>query len=140
MCQVYKGHIRMLKQQPMKTAGSEKGSKKPGEVFMKVFDRNAMLKRIMGDEDLLKELVKSFFHSTQKDINALKEALEKGDAAEAGNHAHSIKGAAGNFSALPLQDVALRIEKAAKGGDTTEAVSLMPELLGQFDKLKEIEF
>jgi signal transduction histidine kinase/CheY-like chemotaxis protein/HPt (histidine-containing phosphotransfer) domain-containing protein len=101
-----------------------------------VFDRQAFLARLMGDEDLAKNIVARFLEDIPKRILAMRTHLDQGDAGSAGGQAHTIKGAAANVGGLAFSAAAFEMEKAAKAGRREELVALMPDLERQFDLLK----
>jgi two-component system sensor histidine kinase/response regulator len=101
-----------------------------------VFDRPALLARLMGDEVLVKEITAGFLADMPKQIHMLKKLIDKGDAGSAGGQAHAIKGASANVGGLALSAVAHEMEKFGKAGRREELVALMPEFERQFDLLK----
>jgi len=102
-----------------------------------VWDRAAMLDRLMGDEDLAREIRKIFLEDLPSQLQALKEFLAVGDARGAERQAHTIKGNAANMSGEALRAVAFEMEKAAKAGDMDTVKDLLGELEAQFKQLKE---
>jgi len=86
-----------------------------------VFDWDGLLYRLMGDEDLAKEIVDDFLKDIPVKLSALKEALNKKDALLVKSKAHIIKGASGNVGAVALQEIAERIEFAGEEDDLVKA-------------------
>jgi CheY-like chemotaxis protein/HPt (histidine-containing phosphotransfer) domain-containing protein len=110
---------------------------KPGRsAGLPVFDRPALLARLMGDEALVKEITAGFLADMPKQIHLLKKLIDQGDAGLAGGQAHAIKGAAANVGGLALSAAAHEMEKFGKAGGLREAAELLPELERQFDLLK----
>lgn len=104
------------------------------DIMPKVFDWNGLLYRLMGDEDLAKEIVDDFMKDIPNKLNALKEALNKGDALLIKKEAHMMKGASGNIGAVAMQEIAEQIEIAGKAEDLVKA-----ELLtAKYEALLEI--
>jgi PAS domain S-box-containing protein len=101
-----------------------------------IFDREALVARLMGDEDLVKEIVAGFLDDMPKQVVGLRTCIERSDAESAGRQAHAIKGAAANVGGLALSAAALAIEKSAKAGRVDETAPLLPELERQFQLLK----
>jgi len=101
-----------------------------------VFDRKALINRVMGDEALAATLIDSFLNDVPKQIHALRYYVEIEDLALAGAQAHQIKGVAGNIGGIALQDIAHTIEKAAKAADLVKLEQLMTELNNCFFQLK----
>jgi signal transduction histidine kinase/CheY-like chemotaxis protein/HPt (histidine-containing phosphotransfer) domain-containing protein len=101
-----------------------------------VFDRQALLNRLMGDEDLVREIVAGFVKDIPNQLGALHKHLGAGDATAAGLQAHTIKGAAANMGGMALSGVALEMEKAGKAGKLERLTALVPELERQFELLR----
>jgi len=102
-----------------------------------IFDKGAILKRVMGDMNLVETIIASFLEETPRQIEELSACLETGDIEGVGQQAHSIRGACANLSGDVMAAAALKIEKAAKAWDLNLAKSGMPELEKQFDLLKD---
>lgn len=104
------------------------------DIMPKVFDWDGLLYRLMGDEDLAKEIVDDFMKDIPNKLNALKEALNKRDALLIKKEAHMMKGASGNIGAVAMQEIAEQIEIAGKAEDLVKA-----ELLtAKYEALLEI--
>ncbi len=102
-----------------------------------VFDKKAMMERLMGDEEMTKNILKVFLQDIPEQIKTLWNYLEKGDITSSERQAHSIKGASANIGGEALRTVAFKMEMAAKVGDLAELKRLMPYLEAQFKRLKE---
>jgi len=103
---------------------------------LSVFDRQAFMARLMGDEDLAKDIIAGFLEDIPKRIHTMKTHLDQSDAGSAGGQAHAIKGAAANVGGMALSAVASQIEEAGKAGRREEIISLVPEIERQFNLLK----
>jgi len=101
-----------------------------------VFDRQAFMARLMGDEDLAKDIIAGFLEDVPKRIRTMRIHLDQGDAGSAGGQAHTIKGAAANVGGMALSAVASEIEEAGKAGRREELAALVPEMERQFALLK----
>jgi signal transduction histidine kinase/DNA-binding response OmpR family regulator/HPt (histidine-containing phosphotransfer) domain-containing protein len=101
-----------------------------------VFDKQALLDRVMGDEELARELVEVFLEDTPQQLDTLRDALLAGDAAIVRRQAHTIKGSAGNVSAIGLQQAALQLEQACRSEDLQGADSLLSTLDEQLEHLR----
>ena len=101
-----------------------------------VFDRPALLARLIGDEDLVEEIIAGFLADMPRQIQKLRELIDQGDAGSAGGQAHAIKGAAANVGGLALSAAANDMERLGRTGRLREAAGLLPELETQFDLLK----
>ncbi|MDY6851148.1 MAG: response regulator, partial [Thermodesulfobacteriota bacterium] len=102
-----------------------------------IFDRAGLLDRILGDEELLKEVLEIYLQETPGHIESIKEALKKSDASEVTQHGHKIKGSSGMICAEGMQALGSRVETAGKKDDLTQAASLVEKMEREFAKLKE---
>ena len=102
-----------------------------------IFNEAEMLRRMMDDRDLAKELLPQYYEEMAKHIRAIREAHQAGNMDKVFRSAHSIKGASANVSAHGLKGVAQAIEKAGKDGQADKVVELLPELDRQYEKLGE---
>jgi HPt (histidine-containing phosphotransfer) domain-containing protein len=92
--------------------------------------------RLMGDEDLAKDIIAGFLEDIPKRIHTMRTHLDQGDVGAAGGQAHAIKGAAANVGGMALSAVASEMEKAGKAGRREELAALVAEMERQFDLLK----
>ena len=103
-----------------------------------VFDWDGLLHRLMGDEDLAKEIIDDFLKQIPFNFNAVKEALNEQDVLLIKREAHMIKGASGNVGALALQKIAEQIEIAGEEKDIVKAGLFISKLDEQLEVLKNI--
>ena len=101
-----------------------------------IFDWDGLLHRLMGDEDLAKEIVDDFIKQLPFNFTAIKEALNKQDVLLVMREAHIIKGASGNVGALALQEIAEQIEIAGEERDLVKAGLFVSKLDAQLEILK----
>ncbi|MCP4688412.1 MAG: response regulator, partial [Desulfobacterales bacterium] len=95
-----------------KNRGEHRGEHRgesPGENRMGILDREGLLRRMMGDEDLAGEIFVDFLEHAPGMIASVREVMEKGAALLLRSQAHSLKGAAANVGAPALQEAALRM-------------------------------
>jgi signal transduction histidine kinase/CheY-like chemotaxis protein/HPt (histidine-containing phosphotransfer) domain-containing protein len=102
----------------------------------RIFDRAALLERLLNDEDLTETIITEFLDDMPRQIAALKSFVENEQAGQAGGQAHKITGAAANITALMLQETARAMETAGISGDMMALHRLMPELEQRFQQLK----
>ena len=95
-----------------------------------VFDQQAFLARVMGDEALGREVIAQFLQDVPSQIAALRVAVEEGDAHLLAQQAHRLKGAAGTIGGMALYQIAAAIEQAGRAGDLARPRELLPELEG----------
>jgi HPt (histidine-containing phosphotransfer) domain-containing protein len=101
-----------------------------------IFDWDGLLHRLMGDEDLAKEIIDDFLKQIPDNLFAVKKALNKKDLLLVQREAHVIKGASGNVGALTLQEIAEQIEIASEAKDLVKAGSFVSKLDIQLEMLK----
>lgn len=86
-----------------------------------VFDHADFLERVDSDIDLARQVGQMFLEDAREKIAALRDLIERREAGELANAAHSLKGASANMSALRLRRIAADIEQAAKNEDIAGA-------------------
>lgn len=101
-----------------------------------IFDWDGLLHRLMGDEDIAKEIIDDFLKQIPVNLFAVKKALNEEDLLLVQREAHVIKGASGNVGALALQEIAEQIEIAGEEKDLVKAGSFVEELDTQLEFLK----
>lgn len=101
-----------------------------------LFDREGSLSRLGGDEELLKEILALFLEDAPRQIETLKEALERGDSAMVRHQAHTLKGSSGSVGAIAIEKVAMEMQEAGKTGNLNMAASLLKRVEKEFEDLK----
>lgn len=81
------------------------------------FDEAALLERVEGDAELLREVVELFRADSPRLMEEVRAAVVAGDAAALKRAAHTLKGAAGNFGAAAVVAAALELEAMGRAGD-----------------------
>ena len=104
----------------------------PGDLF----DCRELMMRLMGDEELLHQVVAGFLEDVPVRMTALGDSLTRGDFLLARRQAHAIKGAAANVSAPAMMEAASRLEEAAEAVDSGQVEKLFTTLQGQFCRLQ----
>jgi len=102
-----------------------------------VWDRAAMLERVLGDEELAGRILERFRVDIPRQIQVLKEFLEAGDVSGVEREAHTIKGVAANVGGEALRAVAFEMEKASRAGDLGVVKGRMADLESQFERLRQ---
>ena len=82
-----------------------------------VWNRAAMIERMVGDENLAREILEAFLEDVARYRDPFDAALDADDPRGIERLAHSTKGAAGTLCADELQALAARVETVAKAGD-----------------------
>ncbi len=122
------------------TVTAEIATAAPGENehdTTRIFNRAALLERLMNDEDLMESIIATFLEEIPEQIAAIRSFAETGQPGPAGDRAHKIKGTAANVTALMLQETAAAMEHACTAGHMTSLLHLLPELEQRFLQVKE---
>ena len=100
------------------------------------FDPDVLLRLLDGDREAADEIMAEYAADAPRQVVALREALEAGDADATRRHAHTLKGASANVGAEALRAAAYEVEKAGADGDLDAA----RELAGRVDdELKRLQ-
>lgn len=94
----------------------------------RVWDRNAMLERLLGDGELARAVLESFLEELPADLAELAAAVGTGDLPRTARQAHTVKGVAANVHAMQLSQAAARLEEAARTGDCAALDARFAEL------------
>jgi two-component system, sensor histidine kinase and response regulator len=99
------------------------------------FDKDEALKRVGGSESMLQELAQLFRLECPKQMAEIWQQKAVGDLPGLARAAHTLKGSVGIFAAQPAFDAALRIEKMARTGDTSDFDEAWADLQRETDRL-----
>lgn len=86
-------------------------------------DVNDAMSRMGGDFDLYKELLQMFHGIYINGLGVIRTPIVNGEMEEARRAAHSLKGVAGNISAIALHKAAAKLEMTIKEGGAPEAIA-----------------
>lgn len=111
---------------------------RPVDNTIAIFDKPALLDRLMGDEELARSILRTFVESIPQQIQQLKISLDENDIAATQLHAHTIKGASANIGGEALRAAALAVEKCTKSGDVNGMRKGLREIEQQYERLNEI--
>ena len=89
---------------------------------------DALIAQRAGDEDLARQMALLFIAECPRMLEAVQDALARGQADAIRRAAHAIKGAAGNFAPDGLAATARLLEQAAADGRLEEAPGLVDRL------------
>ncbi|SDB36748.1 HPt (histidine-containing phosphotransfer) domain-containing protein [Desulfonatronum thiosulfatophilum] len=98
-----------------------------------VFDREGLLRRLMGDEEMVFSIMDMFLKTAAERISELNTRFEKNDMPAIWNEAHAIKGSALNAGFSAIAEVGVRLEQAAKEQDVAHISNLLIELERQYN-------
>lgn len=102
---------------------------------MTVLDRAALVRRLMGDEELAATIITGFLDDIPDQMVALSQAVERRDALAVRQLAHSLKGAAATVGALDLSEASARLEASGRVQNLSDAGAL---LTGVGDRIREL--
>ena len=94
-------------------------------------DREALMKRVGGDEDLFREIVQLFLVDCPTRVAAIHAAVAGGDPEEVRTAAHALKGSASNLSATALTAAARTLERLGSERRLQAAPAALRQLSAQ---------
>lgn len=100
-------------------------------------DREALVELLDENPDLIVTIIDSFLDDCPDYMQAIRRAVENGDADVLKREAHGLKGAAGSLRAEPASKAASALEDIGHSGDFTEAESSLETLEHEVDRLKD---
>jgi len=103
-----------------------------------IFDRAAFKKRMLDNEEIIKQIIAGILQSMPKMIDELRQYITDGDIDNTRRLAHTIKGAAANLGCELLRQAALKMELASKSDDMKKVSELMPGLENEWIKLEPV--
>lgn len=91
-------------------------------------DFGAVMDRIGGDEELLKELVALYLDDEERLLTEMDRAVAAGDGSALSRSAHTLKGAVSNFCAPRAHAAAFAVEMAGRENRLDRAGQLLHSL------------
>jgi signal transduction histidine kinase/DNA-binding response OmpR family regulator/HPt (histidine-containing phosphotransfer) domain-containing protein len=92
------------------------------------FNRDEVLKRCLGDESLMAELLNVFTKQANEDVTEISDAVSHGDPQRVLRAAHRLKGAAANLALEEVRQSAFALETHARDQGLRGADGLVQEL------------
>jgi two-component system, sensor histidine kinase and response regulator len=92
--------------------------------------------RELGDSDLLSELTEMFFEEVPERLDALQEAIDRGDEQTIKRIAHTLKGSSGNMGARQMSRLCLDLEHAGESSDLSAAADILGLLNKEFGHVR----
>jgi len=93
-----------------------------------IYDRQAALARMGGDEQLFRDMVGFFLEDVDGLLERMRAGIKAGNGDEVERAAHTIKGLASNFDATRTVESAMRVERNGHQKDFKAAEKAAPEL------------
>lgn len=100
-------------------------------------DRDALVDLLDENADLIATIIDSFLDDCPDYMDAIRNAVEEGDAEALKREAHGLKGATGSLRAQPASELAQELEEIGRSGDFTEAEAALKSLESEIDRLTE---
>jgi PAS domain S-box-containing protein len=101
-----------------------------------ILDATAVLTRVEGDLELLREIVDLFLNESPGLMSEIRESVTSRDPQGLEQAAHRLKGAISNFSANEAYQAALRLETMGREGDLQCAEEALTALQAAIERLK----
>ena len=102
-----------------------------------VFDEDALQKRMMGDEDLMRAVAEAFVVDMNGMVEQLKSHVDSGDMPNVGAMGHKIKGAAVAMGGMALGQAAREVEQAGRTDEPERLDQVLPLLERRYDEMKQ---
>jgi PAS domain S-box-containing protein len=102
------------------------------------FDKQALLDRMAGDDNIVNELCKAFLKESQDLIGRIDSALKSEDASTISKEANTLKDSAANLSINTLMEISLQIAQTSSKGDIKTVIPLIDILKEEYKKVKGI--
>lgn len=100
---------------------------------MKIYERQAALKLVDNDEELLSILVDSFLNENKFERNVLDNLISDGKMTEAAGYVHATKGAARQLCLEKLKDSGQALEDVLRGKTEGNISVLENQMLKDYD-------
>ena len=94
----------------------------------RLLDRDAVLDRVGGDEELLREITEIFLSEYPGLLDEIRTAIGAGDLAKLEVSAHTLKGSVANFGAEDATEAARQLEVMARKRQMENAPSALQAL------------
>ena len=101
-------------------------------------NREMILDRVGGDEELLREITSIFLEEYPALIGEIQAAVVSGDLKRLERAAHSLKGSVANFGAQTATDAAYRLETIGRKGQVDQASDALADLILEFQRLQPV--
>jgi signal transduction histidine kinase/CheY-like chemotaxis protein/HPt (histidine-containing phosphotransfer) domain-containing protein len=102
-----------------------------------VFNLDSLAQRAMNDRKIIRIVIRKFLDDMPAQLEQLQRCVNEGNAHQAGQQAHRIKGACATLGGDAMSALALEIELAGRNGDLAAIQDRMPRLHDHFLALKE---
>ncbi|HEY2574658.1 MAG TPA: response regulator [Verrucomicrobiaceae bacterium] len=97
----------------------------------------AEFKSSMGDEDLMRELIRLFFEDAPRLLAEARMAMKEDDAGALHHAAHSLKGMVGNYAAVPAFQAVSHLTHSTRSGNLDQAAEVLEVADREIARLSE---
>lgn len=118
------------------TAASTSAEAPPGAAASVPIEYEKVLDEFGNDREFLDELIGEFFTNVAGQLAVIGLAISEGESEKIRKECHSIKGGAGNLTAMDLSKAAARLEACSGAGDLDAAPGLFVRLEAEVTRLK----
>jgi two-component system, sensor histidine kinase and response regulator len=101
-----------------------------------VIDEPALMERLEGDRQLLKELADLYLEDEPGLLAQIERSLQAGDAELLRRTSHTLKGSVSNFCAPLAQSAAYALECAGRNGTLEPAPELLEQLRAVLERVR----
>src|SRR3712207_1080933 len=118
------------------TPAAADGSGAPAEIKDPIDRATVESLRELGGQEMSSELTEIFFDDARSGIDAMRDAVERGDAQTVERAAHTLKGSSGNMGAQRMAALCGELQDAGVSGDLTHALELLEGLEVEFGRVR----
>jgi HPt (histidine-containing phosphotransfer) domain-containing protein len=90
----------------------------------------------LGDDEFLAELIDIYLDDVPPQLELLRAAVARADAAAASSVAHRLKGSSGNVGAESLSALCNQIERAGRQSRVDKVSRMMPQIEEEFGRVR----
>jgi CheY-like chemotaxis protein/HPt (histidine-containing phosphotransfer) domain-containing protein/anti-sigma regulatory factor (Ser/Thr protein kinase) len=91
----------------------------------------------LNDRQVFDDICRDFLADLPDRVSGMKAALKAGNIKEFFRYAHSLKGIAGNFSAVPISRLALELEEMGQKEEISDAPAILDQLELEVDRFEK---
>ncbi|MGE5644468.1 MAG: Hpt domain-containing protein [Acidobacteriota bacterium] len=102
-----------------------------------ILSRGAILERVGGDAEFLRELSGLFAENCPKLLAEIRGSISNRDPRALERAAHSLKGSVSNLGAGPAREAALRLEMLGRSGDLAPAAEACSALEREIERFTD---
>ena len=103
-----------------------------------VYDRQAALTRLGGDEELFRDMIGFFLEDFPGLLDQLRRGLLSDDARAVERAAHSLKGLTASCGSGPAKQAAGRVEQIGRDNRLVDAPEAVEHLVAELQRLREV--